>query len=164
MMLSEIRMAKKTDTEPVKRGRRQARKQSSPEIVSRPASNNDPDQLKRWLRAGVVIVVVLGISLLTWQYLKARSDVKRLSGSSNSAVDQDIITHVSKLTIVPGNEKPTIAVISDISKFKDQPLFNLAQNGDKVVVYKSGREIVYRPSTNQIITVVTIPQNNTSGQ
>jgi hypothetical protein len=70
---------------------------------------------------------------------------------------QDIVGMVGKLMLLPPDEMPTIATVSNPEKLKDQPFFSRAQYGDKVLIYtKSAKAILWRPETGQIIEVFPI--------
>lgn len=131
-----------------------------PKFVARPNKPKFPkSRLIKGFKIFSALVAIVAVGFLIWQYVEARKDVKRLSDPQKAGqlVNDELTDRVSKLTIVPKDEKPTIANVSDASKLKD-PLFALAENGDKVVYYTNARRlIIYRPSTNVIITVVTRP-------
>ncbi len=66
----------------------------------------------------------------------------------------DTISDVSKLMVLPTNETPTLATVSDPEKLKDQAFFAQAKVGDKVLIYTQARKaILYSPSLNMIIEV-----------
>ncbi|MEO7364045.1 MAG: hypothetical protein ABIV43_00865, partial [Candidatus Saccharimonadales bacterium] len=59
--------------------------------------------------------------------------------------------------IVPADETPTVATVSNVEKLKGQTFFANAQIGDKVIVYVNAKQaILYRPSTNQIVTMAPV--------
>lgn len=69
----------------------------------------------------------------------------------------ELVSKVGKLMVLPINEQPTIATVSDPSKLKDQPFFANAQTGDKVLIYeKSGKAILYNPALDKIVEVSPI--------
>lgn len=111
---------------------------------------------KRLIYAACAVVAIL-FGLLVWQYLKARSDLKRQQNPAVAIKEegQDAQAEVGKIMILP-KETPTVANISDISKLKDRVFFANAENGDKVLIYKEAKKaIIYRPSTKQIVEVAT---------
>jgi hypothetical protein len=78
-----------------------------------------------------------------------------------------IIASVSRIMELPVNEPPTVADVTDAASAKSQsPFFNLAANGDKVLMFpKKGQAILYRPRTNKIILIapLTNTQQTASG-
>lgn len=76
---------------------------------------------------------------------------------------QQTITSVGKLMVLPSDEVPTLATVSDPDKLKDQAFFANAQMGDKVLIYTKARKaILYSPSKNVIVEVS--PLNISGGQ
>jgi hypothetical protein len=76
---------------------------------------------------------------------------------------QQTIQAVGKLMVLPNDEVPTLATVSDPEKLKDQAFFAKAQVGDKVLIYtKAHKAILYSPSRNVIVEVS--PLNITGGQ
>lgn len=68
-----------------------------------------------------------------------------------------IVADVSRLIELPVNEEPTMATVTSVEKLKDQPFFAKAQNGDKALIFsQSGKAILYRPSANKIIEVISL--------
>lgn len=69
---------------------------------------------------------------------------------------EHIKSKVSKLAIIPTDEEPTLATVSDKTKLSD-PILAQAENGDKVLLfYKSKRVFVYRPSTHRIVNIAPL--------
>lgn len=57
------------------------------------------------------------------------------------------------------DEKPTIATVADNTKLVGQPFFERAENGDKVLIFKTSNTVVlYRPSIKKVVAVSSIPQ------
>ena len=67
---------------------------------------------------------------------------------------------VSKLMVLPTDETPTMATVSDPEKLKNQAFFVNAKVGDKVLIYTKARKaILFSPSQNKIIEVSPLNVN-----
>lgn len=95
------------------------------------------------------IIILLILSLIAvsgyfyWQRHKAQDN-------------SNVITSLEQLIELP-TEEPSLATITDIEKLKDQPFFQKAENGDKLLIYKNSQKaILYRPSKNKIIDFTLI--------
>lgn len=77
--------------------------------------------------------------------------------TTNAAKDVErTVAAVNKLMMLP-SEIPTLATVTDKSKLTQQPFFQLAENGDKVLIYQSIKKaILYRPSVNKIVDVAPV--------
>lgn len=113
------------------------------------------------------IVVVLALMAFgAWSffsYQKAQREVAKLSNpeASQQAIAkerEEILAKVGKLMVLPTDEEPTIASVTDAEVLSQyQPFFRNASNGDKVILYvKSGKSIIYSPDKNIIVNVGTI--------
>jgi hypothetical protein len=59
--------------------------------------------------------------------------------------------------VVPDEESPIIATVSDKDQLQGQPFFENAENGDQVVIFPSSmRAVLYRPSTRQVVDVAPL--------
>ena len=75
------------------------------------------------------------------------------------ARDESVVAKVGALMLLPGDEVPTIAVVSDLKPLKEQVFFKNAQLDDVVLIYTSAaKAILYRPSENKVIEVAAITQ------
>jgi hypothetical protein len=110
-----------------------------------------------------VLMVTLLTCLVLFAILSALRHV--FTQSPSAAIEEEIrITteSVGKLMELPA-EKPTVATVKDVTKLsKTQPFFSTAKNGDIVLFYNQAKKaILYRPTTNKIITVAPITVNTT---
>lgn len=106
-----------------------------------------------WL---LVVLLAAGCIFLYNQYQTAQDKVQTAK-TGQSQQTKDIVKSVSKLVIVPANETPTVATVTNVEKIRNQAFFVDAKNGDKVLVYgKQKKAILYRPSTNQIVNINTV--------
>lgn len=114
-----------------------------------------------------LIIAIAAIGFATYQYsetqkLKTAEGQKQVSENEAKVLKDK----VGKLIQLP-SETPTVATISDIKKLKDQPFFDGAKNGDKVLIFTEARKaIIYRESENKIINsgpiAVTSDQSQTT--
>jgi hypothetical protein len=122
----------------------------------------------------VVTLVSLGINgLLVYSLLGGGPDLASAIRKTTSGVlgtgagqtqeeDLDTIDQISQFLVLPVNEQPNIATITDVTKLKSQAFFLEAQNGDVVLVYKEAQKaILYRPSQKKIINMSTVSENST---
>jgi len=110
----------------------------------------------------IVLSLLTLLSLVTTGYLIYQMKV------TPKSVEEKLIQEVSKVMVLP-DETPVIATIEDIEKVKDQPFFESAQNGDKVLAFVQHKKaILYRPSTKMIIDVgpivLTYGEETTTGE
>lgn len=65
-----------------------------------------------------------------------------------------IVDEVGKMIVLPQNEKPQIATVSDVSKLKEQAFFSQAKNGDIVLIYTQAQKaVLYDPAQKKIVEV-----------
>lgn len=117
-----------------------------------------PKPASRGSRVLIVLVILLaaGCAFLFMQYRSAQQKIDS-SKSGQSAQTKDVINSVSKIAIVPTDETPTVATVTNVDKLKDQAFFADAKNGDKILLYRNQKKaIIYRPSTNQIVNINTV--------
>ena len=99
-----------------------------------------------------LVVAIASIAFATYQFSETQK-LKTSEGQKQVSQDEakTLKDKVSKLIQLP-SETPTVATISDIKKLKDQPFFDGAKNGDKVLIFTEARKaIIYRESENKII-------------
>lgn len=122
---------------------------------------------KRALFFFVLIFIILAAVPSYYFYGKYREAQFRLQNPQSAllADAKAIVAAVGKLMVLPADEEPTVATVTDTEKLKDQPFFVNAQNGDKVIIYTKARKaILYRPILNKIIDIgpITVNQQATS--
>ena len=95
--------------------------------------------------AAIIVLIVLGYGITKlWGYFFAGSDAELRS----------LVSDVSDHMLLPPDESPTLATVSDMHALEGQEFFKNAQEGDKVLMYlRSRKAIIYRPSIDRIIEV-----------
>ncbi len=108
----------------------------------------------------LVVLLFLGAVASSYYFYQRYQAAQRLLADPTAAsqLEIDAITReLSKFMELPEDEEPTIATVLERDKLQDQPFFAKAENGDKVIIYtKSGKAILYRPSTKRIIELAPI--------
>ncbi len=147
----------------------------SPQPAPAPAANHPapatkkkrvkkPDNTGLWIGILIVILALVGVAVYSYnKYQDSKLQVQTLNNKLANpqavakAEQTELITKVSKITVLPTGETPTVATVSDITKLKDQAFFVNAQNGDKVLIYTQAKKAyLYRPSTNKIINIAPV--------
>lgn len=120
-----------------------------------------------WIVFAVVFAVVSITLVGIFQYTKVNKELAKLKtdvssgGTLTDERQRELITEVSSRIMLPADEKPTVAVVSDINRLKDQQFFTGGQNGDVVLIYMNARKaVLYRPSEKKIIEVAPVNLNN----
>ncbi len=104
----------------------------------------------------LLIIIVAAVIYAT----TALKDAAVPGGQLSAKEIESLKKEISDKIMVPEGETPTIATVTDISKLESQPFFQLAQNGDKFVIYGSTRmAILYRPSIHKIVNVAPFNAN-----
>lgn len=100
----------------------------------------------------LIALSVAGYFYYQYKYAAQAADAKEIEGLSQE---------IGRIMLLPEGETPTLATVTDKEKLADQPFFQKAENGDKVLIFSaSGRAILYRPSEKKIIDVTTVNVNN----
>ena len=105
-----------------------------------------PKKRKFALIAIVFIFLVAGTTtgIVLWNRSHPKADSKQEA--------LQLVDKLKDIVDLPTDETPSIAEVKDVTKLSDQPFYNIAQNGDKVLVYqKAGKALLYRPSTKKVI-------------
>lgn len=104
----------------------------------------------------IVLIVVIVLGLGAGGYFVYQNYIVKSQNSPEAAEREakNLATEIGKFMVLPADEIPTIATVSDIEKLKNQPFFQNAKNGDKVLIYsKAKKAILYDPKARKIIDV-----------
>lgn len=112
----------------------------------------------------IAAIAILAISLVGNAYLGNRVRILSQDPAELSAREiSSISAKISKLIILPSDEEPTLATVSDPEKLRSQPFFANAKAGFKVLVYaKAQKAILYDPYSNRIVEVAPINSGATT--
>lgn len=109
-----------------------------------------PKANPRNLTVFVVFVVLFCASLFFgYQYFQSQKNAQ-----DPNFANKQVLNEVSKLVLLPQDEQPTIATVTDVTKLTTQPFFAKAQNGDKVLIFANARKaVLFRPAINKVIEI-----------
>lgn len=111
----------------------------------------------------VVLTTLGGFGYLYWLYTDTKATASDPQAAATAAL-QGTLNKVGKLMVLPEDETPTLATVTDVDKLKTQAFFAKAKNGDKVLIYTENRlAILYDPVGNKIVAVGTV-NLGTTGQ
>ncbi len=100
----------------------------------------------------LVALIVIG-GAVYWSVESKNANDPKAQAAALRKQEDDIIAKVSKLILLPTDDRPQIIVIKQIDKLKQlQPFFKDASNGDDVLVFKD-KAIIYSPTQDLIINV-----------
>ncbi|OGK40183.1 hypothetical protein A2954_01565 [Candidatus Roizmanbacteria bacterium RIFCSPLOWO2_01_FULL_37_12] len=102
----------------------------------------------------LALVLTFGLSIYFFQRYQQSQLLFSRATLDNSGPLVDLI---GKLVLLPQDETPTIATVTDRAQLPNQPFFENAENGDKILVYTNAKKaILYRPSLNKIVEMLPI--------
>lgn len=116
-----------------------------------------------FIAIGVTICLILIVGYFYYQNQKSQNPkIQSLNTPAQAPAEQvqKITAEVEKLIELPQGEDPTVATVTDTTKLKDQPFFQKAKNGDKVLIYTNARKaILYDPVARKVIDMTYITLN-----
>jgi hypothetical protein len=110
----------------------------------------------KFTKVVVPLIAIIAIVLAGYFYKQVR-DLKK---DPNLVAQQEVamlVEKVGKLVVLPADEVPTVATVSDPEALKDQVFFKNAVKGDKVLIYAQAKKaILYSVEMNKIIDVAPL--------
>ncbi len=109
-----------------------------------------------------LIVIVLGVGgyfyYTSHRVIQVTNTQTSASAGTEDAVLDETIRELSAFIVLPENDTPILAVVSDPKALAGETFFAHAEVGDRVLIYKQSRKaILYRPSIKKIIEMESIP-------
>ena len=131
----------------------------------RPFRGSWLEKLELSRNAFLIILALAVLNFVTISYLIKNSNIHgdNITKVAIPETLEGVIAKVSELLVLPSNEQPTLATVSDPELLKNQAFFANAKKGDKVLIYsKSGKAILYDPISNKIVEVAPINLDTTN--
>ncbi|HSE56759.1 MAG TPA: hypothetical protein VLB02_01595 [Candidatus Paceibacterota bacterium] len=115
-------------------------------IAARP-----PTRFFRKYFAWILIVLVIALAgATTYFYKKSRANPAQEEA-------KDLAAEVGRIILLPADELPTVATVSDPEALKSQAFFADAKKGDKVLIYTNAKKaVLYDPVAKKIINVAPL--------
>jgi hypothetical protein len=110
----------------------------------------------------LILIVLVIILALTSAYFYKKSTSTKVDQISQAEI-KSLVQKVGRLAVVPTDETPTIATVSDPQALKNQTFFIDAKKGDKVLIYSNAKKaFLYDPSADKIVNIA--PLNTEAGK
>lgn len=107
----------------------------------------------------LAVLAIVGLGGTAVLYLKYRALGKEKLAASKDI--KDFTNTVGNVLLLPSDEEPVVATVSDKTKLGQQLFFKSAENGDKVFFYtRAGKAILFRPSLKKVIEIASIQTND----
>ncbi len=104
----------------------------------------------------LLVILVLGLTATTIYFYRKYNSVTLGNATAQKEINS-LVSEVGKIMVLPENETPTIATVSDPAKLQNQAFFADAKTGDKVLIYSSAKKaILYDPKAKKIVNVAPI--------
>jgi hypothetical protein len=151
------RLIEKPEQPPLRQNRPaapQAASAAKPAKEAKSASSKSRSSQVIAVGKAVIFVAVVVFSLYNYLEVQRLNDLLSTETgqqSQNEAKNKELINTISAFRLLPDGEYE-IYTVKDKSKLINDPVFDQAENGDKVVVYPSNSlTIVYRESEGKIV-------------
>lgn len=101
-----------------------------------------------------MVIILLGTSGYYYYHFRKLSQSSIAAQITAHEEAQKLAADIGKLMLLPKDEAPTVATVTDIENLKDQVFFKNATNGNKVLIYPNSKlAIIYDPQANLIVNV-----------
>ena len=115
---------------------------------------------KRTISKIIFSIIIIAIIIFGLFLFNKINKVKTFSLDVGNITEKNLIEKVSELYLFPTNEVPKIATVSDPKLLNNESLSRLAEKDDKLFIFvKNQKAVLYRPSVNKIIDIVSVKNN-----
>lgn len=131
--------------------------QDEPAEIPAPAPSPRVAISRRQLLGIAIVLVLLAGTTGTLAFKVISGGEADQSAQVSAAETKALVEEIGKIMVLPSDEEPTVATVSDLEPLKDQPFFANAKIGDKVLIYTNARKaILYNPKMRKIVEVAPI--------
>lgn len=125
----------------------------SENLINTNKKSRKKNVFKKYL--GLILVLLVVVLALTSVYF-----YKKSVGVTDKVSQEEVkslVQKVSRLVVVPTDETPTIATVSDPEALKNQAFFIDAKKGDKVLIYSNAKKaVLYDPVADKIVNIAPL--------
>lgn len=102
----------------------------------------------------LLVIILAGTSGYLWKKMQAVTSSPEQIAQAEA---QSLAKKVGMLMVLPTDETPTIATVSDPEALKTQAFFANAKVGDKVLIYTNAKKaVLFDPILNKILNVAPL--------
>jgi hypothetical protein len=113
-----------------------------------------PKKMRLPLALMTAALILLSGSTIYFERQLALATAPALSAEQKLKI---LVAEVNKTFVVPTDEMPTVATVSDPTLLKNQPFFANANVGDVILVYTTAKKaILWRPSMHKVVEVSSL--------
>jgi hypothetical protein len=111
-----------------------------------------------------IILIILTLSFFTFYFYKKSNNINNLSNKELSTSEiNKVIKKVQAIVVVPEEETPSVAMVTDPTLLSAQSFFASAKKGDIVLLYSSlGKVILFDMQIGKIIDIAPIDMSRIS--
>jgi len=107
----------------------------------------------------LILIILVALSFGFYFYYKLNKIENNRQEIKNQKELKSLIVKVGHHYLLPSDEEPTVATVSDPELLKEQSFFTQTEKGDKVFIFtKAGKAVLYRPSIDKIIEIVSVSE------
>ena len=114
----------------------------------------------------VFILLFISAAAFVWSFYNLRVTANKmnriaegaLQNGQNTENPQALLDKISRLILLPQNERPSIATINNVAQLqKNWPFYENARNGDVLLIYfQAKKAYIYDPEKNMIINMGSV--------
>lgn len=109
----------------------------------------------------IIAALIITLAGFTFYFYNQANKLKQNPQNASELEVKSLVEEIGKIMVLPKNETPTIATVSDPQALKSREFFVDAKKGDKVLMYTTAKKaILYDPVAKKIINVAPLTISN----
>lgn len=104
-----------------------------------------------------LVALVIALALTSVYFYKKYNRLNLGSSQASGEEVRALVAELDRIMVLPENETPTVATVTDPQKLSGQEFFIDAKIGDKVIIYAVAKKaILYDPTARKIVNIAPI--------